>query len=265
MIRGYLSNIAAFKAPKVGPTTTRTTGGRTGGPLYNPIISEPGVDPNQPTDQGGIGGAAPPATPSAPANQIVDPNTLAHDSIYDAEVARLHANRANAEAAVPGQLTQGAQSYGYNYNEGTGAIGEDASNPYSRRQLLVESYANARRGNTNSLAARGQLYSGSLQNAQDTSQRTYNSSQDSLKRAYQTFVQGVLSGRTKAQDDESAGMIAAESNNLSRAIANKPDAPASDGMQFSPSDWAAIFAALNPQAAGAPVVTGSKRQKTTGR
>ncbi len=275
-VRGILSNIAAFRPPRVtGSQRQRTTNGRSAASLWNPNITVPGADPNQPTDTGGVPspGVAPgpPVTGSTPATPApVGTDGLPHDSLYDSDAARALARRQAAENAVPGQLAQGRDQFGYSYDQTTGAIADDPTNPYSRRALLVQSYDNARRGNTNSLAAHGQLYAGSLSNAQDTSQRTFNQSGDALKRSFQDYVQKVLSGRQTAVDQYGSDLSAAEQNNITRQLAARPDAAAvdpSDPNYVRPDGWTnaqyqAIIAQLAAQPQNTPNPTTTTRART---
>lgn len=118
-------------------------------------------------------------------------------------------------------LRRTASDYGFSYDPSTGARGGvDTSNPYSRAALLQKSYNQGKersqrtfdvgtRGNLNSMAARGQLYSGALRRRQAEQQRqfgertrslvdAYNQGDDQLRRTFDAFVEQWLRGRRNA-------------------------------------------------------------------
>lgn len=70
-------------------------------------------------------------------------------------------------------------------------LGSDVSNPYSRAKLLEDSYHNQQRGTLNSAT---NLYSGAMQDRQDTNARNYAIGYDQLRRQYQGQKAGVLRG-----------------------------------------------------------------------
>jgi hypothetical protein len=88
----------------------------------------------------------------------------------------------------------------------------DVTNPFSRAALLKKSYQQATAGNTNSMAARGQLYSGALQNAQNETGRQNLQAQDSLIKdfsgrfggLYQQWLDGQGAATTQGVDAQVA-------------------------------------------------------------
>lgn len=78
------------------------------------------------------------------------------------------------------------QEYGLPYvDPATGQVVNPADAPHSRAAMLKKSYLNSVRGSTNSMAARGQLYAGSLANAQQANRFGYDSGYDSLSKDFQ--------------------------------------------------------------------------------
>lgn len=78
---------------------------------------------------------------------------------------------------------------------GMGQYGGDiASNPYSRAALLQRSYNQGQRASTNTLASRGQLYSGAASNAFTANRGNFAQAQDALQRDYAARM-GQIEGR----------------------------------------------------------------------
>jgi hypothetical protein len=140
------------------------------------------------------GSPEPDATPAVP------------DQAYIGQTAANQLGYANVLNQLPGLLNRASAEYGYkvDYTPGSGDVndpggqgsysigGVDPSNPNSRAALLQRSYENQQRGNTNSLAARGQLYSGALQNAQDTSAHDYQANEAGNQRSFQDLLAGYF-------------------------------------------------------------------------
>jgi hypothetical protein len=76
----------------------------------------------------------------------------------------------------------------------------DPSNPFGRAQLLKRSYDQSQRGTTNSLAARGQLYSGALQRQKEENQFNYQANDAALRGLYGQEMAGLSAARFAAQD-----------------------------------------------------------------
>jgi hypothetical protein len=140
-----------------------------------------------PTGRGGsiVGGQIGPGVTQAAqsAAKGSDPGTSGPAPFYDPMLD------AYTASALRNQQLQGAwgtyqsgeldREYGF---DNTGGI--DPNNPYSRAALLQRSYQDAQRGNTNSYAAAGQLYSGALGRAQSRSYQDYDIGLDRLKTQY---------------------------------------------------------------------------------
>lgn len=70
-----------------------------------------------------------------------------------------------------------------------------ASNPYSLAALKLQAFNNQTRGTLNSYASHGQLYAGSLQNAQEANVQGYNQGLDALKKRKQSALDALTKGK----------------------------------------------------------------------
>jgi hypothetical protein len=157
-----------------------------------------------------------PGAPSAPP----PPAPLPPDPAYLARIGALANDRDHTIAGLAQQRGQGLLQYGYTEGPG-GALTFDAANPFSQAALLKRNYDNARTGNTTSLAARGQLYAGSLQNAQNETGHQQQVGEDQLQRALLAFI---------ARNDTAVGQAGVDyqlgaSGALGDSIARAPDSP----------------------------------------
>jgi hypothetical protein len=122
------------------------------------------------------------------------------------------------------------QAYGFNPTYGAGgtvtSIQIDPSNPYSRANALEQSYKQAQRTNTNQYAAAGQLYAGSLQNAQNQAGQDYNQNFNSLEQDYMSGQHGLFSdlqsARTQGLTDQSQAYLDAVGRALQSPDASEP-------------------------------------------
>lgn len=144
----------------------------------------------------GIGGLNP--TPVQPSAQPVDPATVNAQLVGARNVALGNANAA---------YDQGNLSFDYGYNP-DGSV--NTANPYSRAALYQLGYEHQQAGTTNSLAARGQLYSGAIQNQRAADASGY-SQQDAANRlAYQRAAHGVQSGQLGTYANAGTGVSDAD-------------------------------------------------------
>ncbi len=121
----------------------------------------------------GYDNAPPPVTPLP-----VDPQ-------YDATIAGLQRRRDTTLAGVAQQRTALSVNF-------------DPNNPFSQVALAKRRFDEERRGNTNGMAARGHLYSGALQNAQDNTNFRDLQSQDALAKQYAAFFARTAADRENA-------------------------------------------------------------------
>ena len=125
-----------------------------------------------------------------------------------------------------GAYDRGAQSYGYDAQGGR--ITDPNSplfNPYSRAALLQKSYENTSRYNTNSMASRGQLYSGALQNAQNDASHNYSVGDDELRRSATNYYAGLRDQAVAGTDDarvDTAGMVSSAFDKFVTGQATQP-------------------------------------------
>jgi hypothetical protein len=137
------------------------------------------------------------------------PQQVAPDTAYLGQVAANDRPYQTGLAQLPGNLQALGSQYGYSYSQDpTNPLnvtvgGVDTSNPYSRAALLQRSYDNTKRGNTTSLAARGQLYSGALQNAQNTAFTNFNQASTENRAGFENAIRGYVNslGQVGAERD----------------------------------------------------------------
>jgi hypothetical protein len=155
----------------------------------------------------GVTGGTPGAPGGAPANPM--PWDAAYEGASDAAIA----NRDASYASIDNAVTAAKQSYGF----------DDLSDPFSKIALLKESFANAQRGSTNSMAAAGQLYSGALGNAQNANQHNYDVNYDATRRSYDQTLGDLAARRTQAKNTADDTIAGANLTRVQTALANRPD------------------------------------------
>lgn len=104
-------------------------------------------------------------------------------------------NYQNTLAGIAAQEPMVRRRYGFTEQ---GQI--DPSNPFGRAQLLKRSYDQSQRGTTNSLAARGQLYSGALQRRKEDNQFNYQANDAALRGAFGQEMAGLSAARFAAEN-----------------------------------------------------------------
>ena len=158
---------------------------------------------------------------TTPQGFTVTPSNLPPDPVYQQTIGALGKSLTDTLAGISQQRTAGLQTYGYTEDPTTHAIAYDPNNPYSQAALLRKNYQQAKTGNTNSYAASGQLYAGSLQNAQDKATGDFNQADNNLTRAVINFLANNTQASTTATDNynTSAGQA------LGQSVANAPNSP----------------------------------------
>jgi hypothetical protein len=167
----------------------------------------------------------PPAPRAAPARPAPAPGaqSLPVDPAYDAATGSANRNLALSQAGLASQRQGLGQEYGLGVNA-QGGVFNDPSNPYSRAAALQQSYERAQRGTNTSLAARGQLYSGSFQNAAGENVNQNSRGRDSLIRDFLARNQAITQAQLQAQSDYTGAMGGAGAERIGRALENRPDA-----------------------------------------
>lgn len=147
------------------------------------------------------------------------------DPIYDAQLGSANRNLATTVAGLDQQRGQLGQVYGLGVGPG-GNVFDDPSNPFSRAAALATAYKQAQSGTTNRMAARGQLYSGALQNAQNENATQNARARDSMIRQFLSDVQQIDQAKLGAQNAYLDATTGAGAESVARGLANRPD-PAS--------------------------------------
>jgi hypothetical protein len=207
MIRAAVENMRSYSAPKRRAFGT---------PVKPKTPTAPGWKP------------APATTPDAATAPAAALSPLRRtDSIYDDGMSRIATTAAGTEAGLTDAENALGLTAGINFDrenvdlngDGTPdtqrltnfriAENVDVSNPFSQAAALQRIFRQNQQANTNGYAARGQLYSGALQRAQDHTAFGFQQGQDSLlksfgERARELFAQryGVWSDAEKAKADE---------------------------------------------------------------
>jgi hypothetical protein len=163
----------------------------------------------------GVSGAAPEApAPAAPA-----PVDWRLDPTYLGQIAQNQATEEQTIGGLTGQRQRTLAGYGYSgqfdpSGKLTGALQFDPTDPYSKAALLKRNYENQRRVTGRGMAARGQLYAGAAQSAQDVVTRNQAIREDELTKSLLDYLEGVSTKigearTTRGQADINAGIGAA--------------------------------------------------------
>lgn len=167
------------------------------------------------------------------------------DPIYDQQAGGLQKRRDDTLSGLAGTRTRALLDYGYSaqYDANGNATGLtfDPNNPDSRAAQLKRRYNEAKAGTTNSMANRGQLYSGALLNAQDTNAGNYQRADNANQNALLAFLARNQGAKAGAGTDYELGMGQAAADRLGRVP--PPPAPEPDahpGSALSPEVWAKI-------------------------
>jgi hypothetical protein len=122
-------------------------------------------------------------------------------------------------AYLGSQRTVAKQNYGIDPG-----FNDYATNPYSRAALLRKSYDTAARGSNTSYAARGQLYAGSLANAQGANRSNYDLGYDSLNKEYVSSLGELDQQEAEAKEAKENAILEAGWRRL-EGLANEPLEP----------------------------------------
>jgi hypothetical protein len=183
------------------------------------------------------------AAPTAPAVAAAAPHAsvLPPDASYEQQVALLGQQHDIDLSNLTQAKQQALSQYGYT-QDSAGALAFDATNPFSQAAMLKRNYDQAQRGNTNSYAARGQLYSGALQNAQNQTAFQNQAGNDALQKSLLGFLANNTQGVAQSGVNYQTGLAGAEGTRVQNAATNPlyeaaaaPAAPA-----VSPAAQAAV-------------------------
>jgi hypothetical protein len=143
---------------------------------------------------------------------------------------------------------------------------EFANNPLTRANLLKKSYNQARLGATNSMASRGQLYSGATSNQLGYADADYNESRDSEMKQYQGLRNEIAQSRLGAARTRDESIAAAHAEALEAALGQELDSSQYvDDSYDAYGDGSSDGGAYGDEAAGDYVtvtdpVTGQKKR-----
>jgi hypothetical protein len=200
---------------------------------YQPPVSDAFAHPKPKPPAAPTAPSAAPSTSPAPTGSPSTPNgftpytsSLPPDPAYQLTIGNLDKTQSDTLAGLTQQRGAGLQQYGYTETPGPDGLPQiafDPHNPYSQAALLRQHYQQAKTGNTTSYAAQGQLYAGSLQNAQNASTDSYNASDNALTNAVIQFLANNTQQQQGAGDahDYNAGLA------LGQSVANAPTNPLS--------------------------------------
>lgn len=242
--------MATFRAPTIKSTGT---------PKYSPPKLPKSVPmglggrlkmPGAPSITAPAAATAPP--PAATAAPDSGPAALPPDATYEQIIGALQRKRDTTISGLAGQRTTGLLNYGYT-EDAAGKLAYDPNNPESQAAQLKKHYDQSRAGTGVRMAAAGQQYAGSYQNAQDTLNKGQLTDEDKLSKALQAFLSGNTQARTTAQTDYEFGAGQAYGDRVARVPQNPlyspttPDAPAPQQNPLIPGQPLSTgFAGLDP-------------------
>lgn len=160
-------------------------------------------------------GTAPAPTYAAAPKPSLPPVQTGGDSRYNLDIANLQQNYNNANLGYQQRETDTRSLFGFDP--------QYADNPYTRANLLQRSADQRFRGSTNSMAARGQLYSGALDRAHAADTFTSGAELDTARRDYASQLNQLSQDRLGAQTQYTQGIAGAYQDLLDRRIAAEPD------------------------------------------
>lgn len=146
------------------------------------------------------------------------PYAMPWSATYQTDIAQAGQNLQFAQQETAYDQATLEREYGFN----------DTSDPFSRAAQLQHNYENAQRGTLNNYAASGQLYAGSLNNANDIDRRNYDESYHGLRQDYESRLHDILLGGATAQRTYDEAVAYANAGNLDSAL-SEPVNPAEAG------------------------------------
>jgi hypothetical protein len=204
----------------------------------------------QPYGQTPAPASKPAAAPVGPAAVSTSGSGLPLDPAYDAAIGGLQHKRDDALAQYAGQRPKVLADYGYTasgYDAQGNPLGLafDPNNPFSRAALAKRTADQVKQGTQNSMASRGQLYSGALDQAQTGNEFRYQQGSDALQKALVEALGGIAQGERGAKTDYEIGAGQALGESVGRAQSTTPSPPPAAATQPGGS-------AYNPYTPGTP-------------
>ena len=194
----YIDAAGQFHQAKVGPKgyVYLNSDGKTWSTVPSSVTLYTGPGTAHSTVAPGTPGGppAPSATPAAPAP---DPNRWRLDPTYLQQLEQNAATEQTTVTGLTGERGRQLQRYGYaadfdpNTQQYTGNLRFDPTDPYSRAAALKRSYDAQRVGTGLQRAARGGLYTGAYQGAQDIVNAGQLQATDQLQKSVIDYITGV--------------------------------------------------------------------------
>jgi hypothetical protein len=205
--------------------------------------------PTKPKNQSYVTGQPNTVAPPPPAAKSPDTG-LPIDPTYEATIGGLQRKRDDTVSQYEAQKPKVLADYGYTASgyDSSGAptgLAFDPNNPFSRAALAKRTYDQTQAGTTNSMAARGQLYSGAREQATAGNEFQYQQGTDALLKALTSSLVGIQSGETNAKTDYELGAGSAYGDRITRAQNTPPSPPPTPtvpvGNPYPPgtNQWAA--------------------------
>lgn len=149
--------------------------------------------------------------PAQPAAAPAPAPAVPFDPAAQAQIAAANNNFSVADLG-PGGYQARLQQLDFNYNS--------PLNPFNRAKMLARAYHQAQSRNTNGYAARGLLYSGALQNAQNAANFNYQQASAAAQQAHQNAKNAILQARAQGGANVTNTTAIANANSVSNAVAN---------------------------------------------
>lgn len=176
---------------------------------------------------------SPPPAPAAPA-PAADAGTPDLSASNQLALGAYNQSLGDTLAALQAQKSNYQRAYGYLDD---GSI--DPSNPYSRAAQLKKSYDTNVKGTTNRYASRGQIYAGSLQNAQNYNARQYQEGDAAMRSEYANLLAQLAGQQAGAVGTYGTNVAGLSLDQTGQNVAGREPAGAA-GVSAGPAQNAAM-------------------------